>query len=309
MKLFVSSTKKEETYLCGPRLLSTFDLEGDTFRYVRDNLTNDQLEADDGSGALMIVKTIRLSVDPKSTQEAVQLLLDFFKLDSLQRNYCKTMRHWIRRFTTNILESWPGTEHVKCRNQHGFSAREHSRYFAGWNFRFDFEKSSHPCWPRVARQALRVKVLATVGKFLILWKPSVRSGVMRLLAARDAKARKSEAVVAAVANFDVSGLSEAASRSENALSWNDTAPQINEYEGEDEEHYEEDVDWYTSNCDDELDETAYTVGTPTDAPELLEQFDGNLEDAEASASCASASRSFQEGRDLLPRVKSARGCF
>ena len=31
VKLFVSSTKKEERYLCGPRLLSTFDPEGDTF--------------------------------------------------------------------------------------------------------------------------------------------------------------------------------------------------------------------------------------------------------------------------------------
>ena len=57
-KLFVSSTK-EERYLCGHRVLSTFDPEGDTFRYVRDNLTDVQWEAADGSGALMIVKTIR----------------------------------------------------------------------------------------------------------------------------------------------------------------------------------------------------------------------------------------------------------
>ena len=63
VKLFVSSTKKEERYSCGPRLLATFDTEGDTFRYVRDNLTDAQLEAADGSGALMIVKTIRLSSD------------------------------------------------------------------------------------------------------------------------------------------------------------------------------------------------------------------------------------------------------
>ena len=62
---------------------------------------------------------------------------------------------------------------------------------------------------------------------------------------------------------------------------------------------------------DELDDTAYTAGTPTDHPELLEQFGGNLEDADASESqvCASASRSFQEARELLARVKSARGCF
>ena len=75
VKLFVSSTK-EERYLCCPRLLATFDPEGDTFRYVRDNLTDVQLEAADGSGALTIVKTIRLSVGPKSTREAVRLLLD-----------------------------------------------------------------------------------------------------------------------------------------------------------------------------------------------------------------------------------------
>ena len=97
----------------------------------------------------------------------------------------------------------------------------------------------------------------------------------------------------------------------DAISWNDTDPQIVEYEDDDDDYSEEDVDWYTGDCDDELDETAYTAGTQTDDPELLEQFDGNLEDADASASqvYASASRSFQEARELLARVKSARGYF
>ena len=130
------------------------------------------------------------------------------------------------------------------------------------------------------------------------------------LAARDAKAMKSEAVEAAVDNFDLSELSEAAARIENAKSWNDTDPQM-EYEDDDDDNYEEDVDWYTGDCDDELDDTAYTAGTPTDDPELLEQFDGNLEDADAFASqvYASASRSFHEARELLARVKSATGYF
>ena len=77
--------------MCGPRLLSTFDPERYTFRYVRDDLADVRLEAADGSGVLMIVKTIRLSVGPKSTQ--------FFRLDSLRLNYGETMRHWARRFT------------------------------------------------------------------------------------------------------------------------------------------------------------------------------------------------------------------
>ena len=80
-----------------------------------------------------------------------------------------------------------------------------------------------------------------------------------------------------------------------------------ECEDDDDNYYQEDV----GNCDDELDETAYTAGTPTDDPELLEQFDGNLEDADKSASqvYASASRRFQEARELLARVKRARGYF
>ena len=154
----------------------------------------------------------------------------------------------------------------------------------------------HPCWH------LQQLEVFTSSRSLF-----VHSGVM--LHWQREKARKSEAVVAAVDNFDLSELSEAAPRIENAISWNDMDPQIVEYE--DDDNYEEDVDWYIGDCDDELDDTAYTAGTPTDDPELLEQFDGNLKDADASASqvYASASRSFQEARELLARVKSARGYF
>ena len=90
------------------------------------------------------------------------------------------------------------------------------------------------------------------------------------LATKNAKARKSEAVVAAVDIFDLSGHSEAGSRIENAVSCNDADQQINENEDDDDEYCEEDVDWHTGDCDDKLDETAYTVGTPTDDPELFE---------------------------------------
>ena len=95
--------------MCGPRLLSTFEQERDTLRYVRDNLTDIQLEAADGSSALMIVKTIRLSVGPNSTQEAVRLLY-FYGLDSLRRNYGETMRHWTRRFTLQYSKVGPALD-------------------------------------------------------------------------------------------------------------------------------------------------------------------------------------------------------
>ena len=42
----------------------------------------------------------------------------------------------------------------------------------------------------------------------------------------------------------------AAARIEDAISWNDTDPQIVECEDDDDDHNEEDVDWYAGDCDD-----------------------------------------------------------
>ena len=74
------------------------------------------------------------------------------------------------------------------------------------------------------------------------------------LAARDSKARKSEALEAAVDNFDLCGLSEAASRIEHKISWNDADQQTDVYGDDDDENNEDDVDWQNGKCDDELEE-------------------------------------------------------
>ena len=257
----------------------------------------------------MIVKTIRLSVGPKSIQEGVRLLLDFFRLDSLRRNYGETMRHWTRRFTlqySKVGQALNGSNaeinkdflHENIRGillaeTSGLTSSEFASVLATSGTTGAECESIGNSW----------KCSHLVEAFCTQWSDAA-------LAARDAKARKSEAVAAAVDNFDLSELSEAAARIENAISWNDTDPQIVEYEDDDDDNYEDDVDWYAGDCDDELDDTAHTAGTPTDDPELLEQFDGNLEDADASASqvYASASRT-QEARELLARVKSGRGYF
>ena len=79
-----------------------------------------------------------------------------------------------------------------------------------------------------------VKVQATVGNWHILQKPFVHSGVMlhwQREMPRPGNLRQS--VVAAVDNFDLSGLSEAPSHIENAISWNDADQQINEYVDDD----------------------------------------------------------------------------
>ena len=192
------------------------------------------------------------------------------------------MRHWTRRFTL---------QYSKVGQALNASNAEINKDFLHENIRgFLLAETSGLTSSEFA------SVLATSGttgaegesignswKFSHLVEAFCRQWSDAALAARDARARKSEAVVAGVDNFDLSELSESAARRENAISWNDTDPQIVE-------------------CEDDVDDHC---------EELLEQFDGNLEDADASASQvkASASRSFQEARELLARVKNARGYF
>ena len=65
------------------------------------------------------------------------------------------------------------------------------------------------------------------------------------------------------------------------------------YEDDDEKYHEDDAEWHAGDDDDKPEETAHT-GLPKDGPELLDQSDGNLADADASTSqmYVSASRSF-----------------
>ena len=87
--------------------------------------------------------------------------------------------------------------------------------------------------------------------------------------------------------------------------------QIDESVFDDDEYYEDDVELRNDDEDDEFEESAYTVDLPTDVPGRLEEFVGNLEDADAYVfqEYLSVSCSFQEARMLLSRVKRSRGYF
>ena len=200
------------------------------------------------------------------------MLLDFFRLDSLRRNYGETMRHWTRRFTL---------QYSKVGQALNASNSEISKDFLHENIRGTLLAETSGLTSSEFASVLATsgttgaegKSIGNSWKFSHLVEAFCTQWSDAALAARDAKARKSEAV-AAVHNFDLSELSEASARIENAISWNETDPQIVEYEDNDDDHYEEDVGWCAGDCDVGLDDTAYTAGTPTDHPELLEQFDG-----------------------------------
>ena len=92
---------------------------------------------------LKIVQTFRLSVGPKSVQESAHFLFDFSRPESLRRNFDETMRHWTRRFTAQMYESCPSTEHLQFRNPQERPSkktlRKHSRHVVGGNVMFDLE--------------------------------------------------------------------------------------------------------------------------------------------------------------------------
>mgnify|MGYP002807585969 CR=1 FL=1 len=94
VKLYVMSTKKDEKSLCGPRLLARFQPESDSFRIVREALTDVQLTAENGSGGLAIVAALRLQLGPKSMQQAVSLFLQLLKLNDIRRLNGESMKKW-----------------------------------------------------------------------------------------------------------------------------------------------------------------------------------------------------------------------
>ena len=193
------------------------------------------LEAADGSGAQMIVKTIRLSLGPKSTQEGVRLLLDFLRLDSLRRNYGETMRHWTRRFTL---------QYTKVGQALNTSTSEISRDILHETVRgISLAETSALTSSEFA------SVLATGGDRGAKGESNGNSWIFShfadvfstqwcaaALTARDSKVRKHEATVAAVDKFDLSGLSEAASRIGRTISRNDRDQLIDELRDDDDEN-------------------------------------------------------------------------
>ena len=85
------------------------------FRLVRGKLTDEQLSADDGSGAKAIIIALRSSLGPNSMQEAVKLFLHLLKLDGLRRLHGESMTKWTTRFQLSLRKV--GTAlHAACKD-------------------------------------------------------------------------------------------------------------------------------------------------------------------------------------------------
>ena len=208
----------------------------------------------------MIVKTIRLSVCPKSTQEAVRL--DFFRLDSLRRNCGETMRHWTRRFTL---------QYSKVGQALNTSNSEISKDFMLENIRgILLAVTSGLTSGEFASVFATSGTTGAEGQIIgnswtfshILWKLSVDNRVMlrwQRDVPRPGNLKQLWQLCTILTCLDYPRQLLALKMEFHGI----TDPQIVEYEDDDDDYYEEDVDWYTGDCDDELDETTYTFVTPT----------------------------------------------
>ena len=94
--LYVVGTKKEERYLCGPRLLEQMDPERQPYKVVNSAVTTTQLAAE--GGATLVIAALRRALGARPIQEAVRLFRQLMGLRDMRRQPGESMRKWTSRF-------------------------------------------------------------------------------------------------------------------------------------------------------------------------------------------------------------------
>ena len=64
VKRYVQATKKEDRYLCGPRLLQRFHPEGDAYRSITEHVKDEDSTSE--KGPTLIVAALRRKLGPRS---------------------------------------------------------------------------------------------------------------------------------------------------------------------------------------------------------------------------------------------------
>ena len=101
--LYVLGTKKEERYLCGPRLLAQMDPERQPYKVVKSAVTTTQLAAE--SGATLVIAALRRALGARPIQEAVRLFRQLMGLRDTRRQPGESMRKWTSRFEAFIKKT------------------------------------------------------------------------------------------------------------------------------------------------------------------------------------------------------------
>ena len=301
--LYVLGTKKEERYLCGPRLLAQIDPERQPYKVVKSIVTTTQLAAE--GGATLVIAALRRALGARPIQEAVLLFRQLMGLRDMRRQPGESMRKWTSRFeafikktgkalhqadaeideTTFLHPLIQGILLLECSN---LSPAENAAVLAT-------SGATTKEGGSIGNSSLYVDLRAS---FIAQWDDEA---LMR----RDKAPQKRTHHTAAAAIMTRAFLEPDTvdgGEWETALGTYDEPWKDQGWEEPEEDEFTDD-DWT-----DEL---------PSDDPELEDQF-GSLEAAEAyavtefkntSSDMKNATRTFMEAKDLVSRVKHARGYF
>ena len=95
--------KKEERYLCGPRLLAQNDPERHPYKVVKSAVTTTQLAAE--GGATLVIAALRRSLGARPIQEAVRLFRQLMGQRDMRRQPGESKRKWTSRFEAFIKKT------------------------------------------------------------------------------------------------------------------------------------------------------------------------------------------------------------
>ena len=101
--LYVLVTKKEERYLCGPRLLAQMDPERQPNKVVKSAVSTTQLAAE--GEATLVIAALRRALGARPIQEAVRLFRQLMGLRDMRRQPGESMRKWTSRFEAFIKKT------------------------------------------------------------------------------------------------------------------------------------------------------------------------------------------------------------
>ena len=308
--LYVLGTKKEERYLCGPRLLAQMDPERQPYKVVKSAVSTTQLAAE--GGATLVIAALRRALGARPIQEAVRLFRQLMGLRDMRRQPGESMRKWTSRFEAFIKKTGKALHQadaeidesnflhpliqgillLECNN---LSLAENAAVLAT-------SGATTKEGGSIGNSYLYVDLAAS---FIAQWDDEA---LMRR--GKAPQKRSHHTAAAATTTWDLSSPSNSfleqdtvdGGELEMALGTCDESWEDQSWEEPEETEFPDD-DW--------------TDEFPSEDPELEDQF-GSLEAAEAyavtefknaSSDMKNATRTFMEAKDLDSRVKHARGYF
>ena len=303
--LYALGTKTEERYLSGPRLLAQMDPERQPYKVVKSAVSAE-------GGATLVIAALRRALGARPIQEAVRLFRQLMGLRDMGRQPGEIMRKWTSRFEA-------------CIKKTGKALRQADAEIDETTFLHPLTKGILLLECSNLSPAENAAVLATSGAttkeggsignsylYVDLASSFIAQWDDEALIRRDKapQRRTHHTAAAATTTWDLSSPS-------NVFLEQDTVDggELEMALGTYDEPWE-DQSWAEPE-EAEFPDNDWTDELPPDDPELEDRF-GSLEAAEAyavtefknaSSNMRKATQTFMEAKDLVSRVKHARGYF